>query len=1282
LETLRESLGDSGELIFLTGRCLDGTEQYQEAAMKYKKAYEAEDTPLEMKIGSYELRARVLRRRLDKPEQADRDIAEMVEKNPDSYLAYLTRWRYRKSFEPLRSLDDDSDLKRALELAPDNPEVLYDSAELAMMRGEFDTAREQLTRSIELQSEASRLPQMYLALVDLEARAKRMDEAERVLRQAISRFPGNQALLMKLCELLIERRDLAEAETTIAELRKAPRSAAIADYMTAQLSATKGDWDKAARALERARPLLIGPREQSIATDADLLLAQCYGEMGDVDRQLSIYQRLANADRSQPRHRLAVASALVALDRIDEALRELRNLAYKPAAPLQSHILLARTIILRNLRSPVAGSDWTEVDDLLDRAAKAVPDSVEVILLQSEALLARQKVIEANDLLEHARAQHPDQVDLWTACASLADRQGDPKRFEEILVEAKQQLGDRIELQLARVAYWMRHGGAESRDRLVELEQSDAKHGPNDRSRLIQALIQAQFRLGNIEDVQRLVNQLSELRPFDLRVHQQAFELAYRAQDDTAMERVQSKVAVIEGQRETPIASYMQAIRLLARAKRENDKESLPAVRRILSDLAARRPAWRVIPRAMAEVEEMEGRSGAAIDEYLRAIELGERDSRTMQRVLPLLYTAGRFDEAQQLLRKLQEQVPLTDDLQRFAGTLALQDRDPARALKHFEQALAADPDDYRNHMVLGGGLWMNGEAEKAEASLRRAVELGSKAPETWILLVQFLAENGRKDEARAEIQLAQERMPRGLFRKAMVQFNEAIGQVEQAEEELKSLAEAQSNDYDALRMLARFYLKNNPTKAETPLRKLIDSKAPPDISAWARQTLAKLLAAGGGYQRFLEAVALMETRLAAAPSGVEDLRAYARVLATRAYRRRDAIRVLEGLADRKAANTGDQFMLAQLHDAAGNWTKARLWMGLVASEEKEPIYAAVYARGLIEHDEMDEARVWVAKLKPTTSEAQELRIRLLVAEGKEDEALAIIREYLSASTSDPKETAMRNGRAAILLDEIARSQERAAQQGVADKLDREAEACYRADAAARPETTLKLGLFLANRGRVSEALDLYEQVSKVFSPESICAAAVALLRTGRADDDHCERVNRWIETAIEQKKDSLVLMASLAELRSFQRRFDDALKITREVQKRDPTSVVALNNLAWLLLAAKQGKDNRSAALALINEAIKNHGPEAELLDTRATVYLAMDQADKAIEDLKLAIEQHPTTAKYLHLANAHLTGKDNRAADAAWQKMQALGIDTNRLNHFDREMYDKVLKRLNIQQ
>ena len=64
----------------------------------------------------------------------------------------------------------------------------------------------------------------------------------------------------------------------------------------------------------------------------------------------------------------------------------------------------------------------------------------------------------------------------------------------------------------------------------------------------------------------------------------------------------------------------------------------------------------------------------------------------------------------------------------------------------------------------------------------------------------------------------------------------------------------------------------------------------------------------------------------------------------------------------------------------------------------------------------------------------------------------------------------------------------------------------------------------------------------------------------------------------------------------------------------------------------------------------------QAELLDTRATVYLAQGRAEQAVADLEAATRDAPSGDRFFRLARAYKQANNLRAANTAWRKAKAM--------------------------
>ena len=89
---------------------------------------------------------------------------------------------------------------------------------------------------------------------------------------------------------------------------------------------------------------------------------------------------------------------------VDEAIKGYRALVKR--LPLTG-VALAQLLIGHTKQRPALSRDWSEVERLLDDAAKSAPESVEPVLVRAELALAKNQSAAARDELEKARSRFP-----------------------------------------------------------------------------------------------------------------------------------------------------------------------------------------------------------------------------------------------------------------------------------------------------------------------------------------------------------------------------------------------------------------------------------------------------------------------------------------------------------------------------------------------------------------------------------------------------------------------------------------------------------------------------------------------------------------------------------------------------------------------------------------------------------------------------------------------------------------------------------------------------------
>ena len=769
----RQASPEDGEPKFLLGRCEEGTGQYRKAADLYAEAIKREPTLVE----AYPRLANLLRENLNQADQADAIMDAREEKggliaaNGTSADAYLARASYRDRYGIEGSA---TDVAKALELAPDDADVLLAAAESARAAAEAaraaadsanragDTARakvelERTNREIEraighLKHGAEKHPKnaaMYSGLADLEMTAGRFDEARKWLETGIKELPEDGSLRWTLVDVLAQAGEVEKATQEIEMLKEAGVDRELIDYLEGRVRMAQRKWGEAAKSLEKAQVSLAARSEtRALAKRTLLLLGECYNRLGNVDQAYVAYRSAVGITLTPEPFwiwaaaRLGLASSLVELNQIDEALKE-----YRVVLPKQPEVgvIMARLQIYRNLNKTSSEQDWKQVEQILVAAEQTAPDSAEVTALQAEVLAAQGKLGDAHALLTKAIESRPDQVELRIALSNLCIREGKPEEALAVLDEAREKLGDRIELRVAHAGYWTRRGGDAALSELEQLGRNVDQFTPDERARLQRVLATGFLSLGEIAKAEVLWRQLAKERPDDLNAKIILFDLAQRT--ITEAEDKGDASGVAQGQKQAtealkdiqrvegpggPLGNYGEASLLIRRFQKDpNDQQAADKARQLLAQAAARRPSWSRVPLAQARIAELSGNTNVAIQNYQRAIlTQGNREAEAIRRLIALLFQRQRFAEADLVFKKLhEEQIPLSGGLQQMAAQIAYQNaespQDFQSALKEAEKTVSDQSENPDELVWLGQLRWKAGE--DAEPVFRRAVTLGPR---------------------------------------------------------------------------------------------------------------------------------------------------------------------------------------------------------------------------------------------------------------------------------------------------------------------------------------------------------------------------------------------------------------------------------------------------------------------------------------------------------------------------------------------------------------------------
>jgi tetratricopeptide (TPR) repeat protein len=1336
-----------GHLLYLMGLCSEDGKNDSTAKVWFEQAINR-DAP--EKVDAYQRLATMLRSpdRLNDPKAADRVIDQMVTASPENYRVYLVRGRYRRQFDLPGS---KADFEKSLKLADNQPETFLEMARIAETESGQPEAKKILEAGLKKVPAAAEL---YVRLADLEQRSGHSDQAVATLENGLKSTAEKGAVRWLLANILALRGDTGRLLLEIEEMKSIGISQILLDFLTAHYYVNSSEFRKAKQLLVTLES--VSGLRGDLKARVNNLLARCYSQLGEQGKQQEALLRALSANPQDVQAKLGLIERMVKQGEIDEAIKEYRTLAR--TVP-KFGIFLAQQLIAWNLRRPAAQRDWNETETLIDYAAKTFPDDVEPVIVRAEMAVAREQGKQARDQLQKARIRFPKSVVIRCALANFMATQ---KQFDEartLLEETQKELGDSVELRLQRARLFAVKGGPQVVAGLNDLSQNIEPFSKAERRKLLTGLALEFVRLQDPQGASRLWSRLAEQEPNDLDLRLNLLDLAFQTGKSEEIDQTIKQIERIEGN-DGSLGPICQVQYLIWQAERAVEKEPQEArrlrnrARILLNDLVARRADWSAIPVALAHLEEQElrqerqeksqGREGGLSDReiqakeesivrsYRRAIDLGQRSSAIVRETVKLLFKLKRGSEAIDLINSIPIAPQLASDLGRQALSFAVENRDFERAEEIARKALAAKPADFQERIWLVQILLNRGRQAEAESVIREGLELSKNEPDRWVVLVQFLAQTKQPAKAAKAIKDAEAQLPESQAPLALAQCCTLLGRSYESSDEdqkkqwyaqakrwyEKSLA-AHPDDLSIARRVTDFFVQTRQmAEVEAHLEAIRNrgsNAQSAEIVAWANRTLARALASSPEPEKVRRALSILTPTSQAAASGPgakaipdpEDLRALAFVLNAQrnVADRKRAIEIVESLVIKNLASPDDRFFLARLHETSGNWPKALdIYRDLILrtknprdleSLNRRSLYLTQFAQSLLRNhkesneQELTEAQELVDELalrQPDALETLILQVDVCQARKRVDKAV----ELVQATSHRPNLSPVGVKTLAMLAEKLDRNE-------IAKQLYER----Y-ADLPSAQDGKMTLALYLSRQGRIKDALDICEPFWK--QPRDVEALASACVQVVAASNEpldrvQIDRISRWLEQALVQKKESTFLIVSLANFREQQKRYDDAKALYQSVIKKDPgiknepggsaapsiaTNVLAMsyNNLAWLMaLKDGQGKD----ALEDINRAIKLVGPQPDFLDTRGVIHLGLNETLPAIRDLETAVKAAPSPSKMFHLAQAYYQNKETEKAKLLLKEAKAKGLDRIRvgpgaLHSLEQPAYRKLQSELGL--
>jgi tetratricopeptide (TPR) repeat protein len=390
---------------------------------------------------------------------------------------------------------------------------------------------------------------------------------------------------------------------------------------------------------------------------------------------------------------------------------------------------------------------------------------------------------------------------------------------------------------------------------------------------------------------------------------------------------------------------------------RKGDKTQLDLARRRIAEIRQRGDEGRVA-LLQAYVQDLEGNVEEAIQSYCRAFDLGERPPAAVLRVAWWLYLRQRYNDADRVLRQLGDQPALAQEAARLGAELAIRNREGIRAAALAKKAISPGSRDYRMQLWLANLLWLAGQPIEAEEVLREALLVTPRVPDLWVGLIQHLRRTHQLLEIDTALQTMADTVPAERVTVTMARCLEAADRFVEAERFFTQALTETQDDVVLMREVAEFYERHDQfDKAEPYLLQLLQAqtKTPADLQSWARRQLAAGYALSRKSRDIGAALAWLENNQAVAGRHIEDERLGALLRSLRPENRAESMRVFQQTVTRQPLTENEQFLLARVYAATGDFAEARtLVLALLTTHPDDAQYLAFHIGTLLaEGDEM-----------------------------------------------------------------------------------------------------------------------------------------------------------------------------------------------------------------------------------------------------------------------------------------------------------------------------------------
>ncbi|MDO4558140.1 MAG: hypothetical protein Q4C47_04160, partial [Planctomycetia bacterium] len=517
------------------------------------------------------------------------------------------------------------------------------------------------------------------------------------------------------------------------------------------------------------------------------------------------------------------------------------------------------------------------------------------------------------------------------------------------------------------------------------------------------------------------------------------------------------------------------------------------------------------------------------------------------------------------------------------------------------------------------------------------------------------------------------------------------LGDFEKANEYFAKLMELAPYNVTYMQQAARFYTDMGRHEQLMALAKkhLEIPDAPPEVLRWARQNYAVAAISLNRIDPLQreEAKKLIEENLREMESQHKpydrmDLRLKAELYAAdgQPASRKVALDIAGDLAKNfKPSILDEELLYGRMLLLTGDRTGTNRYYEQLRSRYPESTEVlSAYVAALLANREYRDAKVYIDQLlllAPDSSQAIQYRMQRLFLIGEYDELVKETRRQLDRVRNLPDsnypDACLAFGK---LLAYYATQPVSEAFRADLPKVALEAEACFRQASQMDQNCgwAVPLASLMIRNGRVDEAIALIRDRSATGN-EADCTNFLidAAQLAPKFTPEQAAAIDTFVQEILTRFGRTYVVLSGLAEYRICQERYDEAEAIYQEVLQTTPNSLSTLNNLAYLWAVQKK---NTEEAMTLIDRAIQYYGGQLQLRDTRATIWIAMNQPEKALKDLESQPTETLSVVNMFHRAVALLMLGRQDEAQTTFIDAKIQGLTPEMLRTLELDVYRQL--------